>query len=242
MAVAVDWHMMSALAIATWLIYTLDHLWDAQKVPGKTVNPRHAFHRQHAKIIIVFGGVAATIGIYNVFQLPRQTIISGLILGGLSMLYFVYLRWSKSNIQKAFFAALVYAAGIATAPVSLLSRFETNHFRLVAVFFMLAYANLLIIQLYEQELDKNDKPSLIMKLGARKVQIRILFALAVCFMLIVWVLEETGEAAVFFIVVGMILTLLIITLFPQRFRSFQLYRILSDGIFFLPSLYLLAFG
>lgn len=240
MDVAINWHMMLGLAIAIWLIYTVDHLWDARRVEGKAVNPRHAFHQKHGKPIIVFAIVLFGIGLYNTFLLPWPTIRLGLILVAFSGLYFLYLRWTRSNAQKELFAALVYTAGIATAPISQLEGFETSYLWILVEFLLLAYANLLIIPLYEEALDVNDKkPSIATRLGGKEVRRRIFMLLALCFVLNLSVWNEAGQVGTFAVILGMTLTLVLITLFPARFRAFQLYRILSDGIFFLPGLYLL---
>jgi hypothetical protein len=241
MNVEVSAYMMIGLTIAIWLIYTFDHLRDAYKTKGRSNNPRHAFHQRYFKEVSSVALIVFALGLYNLKYLPKETMYLGLVLVGLSGLYFVYLMLAKQAVNKEFFAATVYVAGIAVAPFSLANEFNSNWALVLVIFWLLAYANLLIIPSYEVELDRSDNQgSVVTRLGEAKVRQLLLFLLVLCTLLIQYFGYLTNLSAAYPILLLMVSTLLILVLRPQYFRKYQLYRILSDGIFFLPGIVLLV--
>lgn len=240
MNVEVTNSMMIGLAIAIWLIYTFDHLRDAYKLNGKASNPRHAFHQRYFKHLVILASIVFLLGVYNLQFLPWETIEIGLVLATLSGLYFVYLMLAKRAMNKELFAATVYVAGIVTAPLSQLGSFETQWLIVLLILWILAYGNLLVIPLYEVELDSTDQQeSIVTRLGVKKVRSVLIVLLIVCALLIQWYGLNTDYWEAYVILLGMVATLVVLLVKPQYFRQFQLYRILSDGIFFLPGILLL---
>lgn len=233
-------NMLLGLAIAIWLIYTFDHLRDAYKTTITSVNPRHAFHQKYFKQLI---GVALTVfflGLYNLQFLPKATLKMGFVLVGLSGLYFSYLIYSKQAFQKEVFAATVYVAGIATAPLSLLESLRSEHIIIFLIFWLLAIANLFIIPLFEEEIDElQNESSIVLRTGRKRVQQLLHYILLLGISLSVAFLFFTFQYEAFFILLLMHLSLVLLYMKPKWFNQYQLYRILSDGIFFLPGLLLL---
>jgi len=239
--VEVTGSMIAGLAIAIWLIYTTDHLLDAYRLKSKAFNPRHAFHQKYFKLMLSLAMVVFALGLWNLKFLPERTLIYGFVLTGLSILYLLYSYFSKYPFRKEVFAAFVYTAGIATAPFSLLDSIQWFEGLMMIQVFILAYANLLVIPLYEHDIDLEDHhDSLATLRGAAMVKQRVLLMCSLSFMLcIIQVIIGTPVAlmAIFFI-----MTFVLFTLINRLdlFRSYQLFRILADGIFFLPGLYLLV--
>lgn len=240
MGVEVTSSMMIGLAIAIWLIYTFDHLRDAYKAKGKAINPRHAFHQKYFNEI---AGVAAAVfcfGAYNLESLPWPTIKLGLILIVFSGLYFAYLILAKRAINKELFAATVYVAGIATAPMSQVNTIQMEWLLVLLVFWILAFCNLLIIPLYEFQIDQEDQQdSIVTRLGVKRVKILLIVLMILCTLIIQIYGFKTSSLAAYPILLLMVFTLFVLLLKPVYFRYYQLYRILSDGIFFLPGILLL---
>lgn len=240
MNVEVTNSMMIGLAIAIWLIYTFDHLRDAYKAQGQATNPRHAFHQKYFKHLVVLASLMFLIGVYNLQFLSWDTIELGIVLAAVSGLYFVYLMLAKKAINKELFAATVYVAGIATAPLSQLESFEMEWLIVLLIFWILAYGNLLIIPLYEVKLDLNDsQESIATRLGVKKVRSVLIVLLIICTLLIQFYGLNSDHMEAYVILLAMVFTLFALLIKPQYFRQFQLYRILSDGIFFLPGTMLL---
>lgn len=238
--VAISGAMVAGLAIAIWLIYTVDHLFDAHKLQIKAVNPRHAFHQKFFKPLIVLACFIFLLGLWNLTFLPSQTLVFGFVLVALSLVYLFYSYLSKRPFNKEVFAAFVYTAGIATAPLSLLRALDWPQLLSLLQIFVLAYANLLVIPLYEIDIDREDHHSSIATLkGAAMVKQRALLMCSISFVLMG--IQFFMKVPNTIVVVLLAMTLVLFTLINRQdlFRRYQLYRILADGIFFLPGLYLL---
>lgn len=235
-------HMYLGLAIAIWLIYTIDHLIDAGKATKKPSNPRHAFHFQHRKMMLWVALGVFTLGLINAFFLPQTTLLIGLLLVVLAGLYFLYLKIRKQQVYKAYLAAFVYSSGIMVAPLSQLDGFTTELLYLFTTFFLLALVNLMLIPLYEVKMDEDDaQPSMPIRKGIHATEHKIRIALIINFM----VVAGYGYHHTLSLVEGLVLLLMPMVLFILLFsRTFfakcYLYRILADGIFFLPGLSLLV--
>lgn len=232
-------HMTIGLAIAIWLIYTVDHLLDAKKSTGKSINPRHAFHQKHFKLIVGMALVIFGCGLWNLRFLPDSTLIFGLFLSSISGVYLVYSFYSQKPINKELFAAFVYTAGIATAPLSIVESIYLIEIFLVAQVFVLAYANLLIIPLYEHDIDIKDHHASVSTLkGASMVKQRVLLLCSLNFIL--FIVQSVLLKSYPFQGVVFMMTIVLFVLINRQdlFRKYQLYRILADGIFFLPAIYL----
>lgn len=237
LSVSLPSSVLIGLAIAIWLIYTADHLLDARKIDGEAINPRHNFHQRHFKLlavvaVLIFGG-----GIFNMFFLPQATIYWGLALVLLSGLYFLFLKLSKSEKGKELFGALVYAAGIAVGPLSISESVEVIHIVLLAQFFLLASVNLMLFPIYETSMDIEEGISSVATRDLKKTIFSIRIFLALSFILVVAeVIAFEGLDQEPAIMLLMSITLLVLFLYPQPFRKYRLYRILGDGVFFLPAL------
>lgn len=239
--VAASFEMMLGLGIAIWLIYTIDHLRDATASGESTANPRHAFHLKYRKTILICAGLAFAAGLVNAFQLPLSTIKSGLVLGGLSGLYFVYLKLSIRQQLKELLAALIYTAGIFAGPVSLITHWEWSYLVFFLLFFLLVAANLALFPLYEMEIDSKDQlTSIALKAGKRKTERLIWGLLGLHFVLVVISvisLPRFYDMEYVFVAMNFILVALLVR--QEQYRKHQLYRWLGDGIFFIPLVALL---
>lgn len=229
------------LGIAIWLIYTADHLWDAYRVEGAAMNPRHAFHQKYFKPILSLAGLLFAIGVYNTLKLPLQTIQLGFGLVALTGLYFLYLRVSKQHRQKEFFAAFVYVAGIFIGPLSMLENWDWLYLVLFVQFFLLAYVNLMLFPLFEMEEDNSQgMTSIAINRGAKSTKKRIGIALIINEFIIVFCIGLSfNDSKVQFMILAMSLSLLLLIKAPPFLKRYNLYRIIGDGIFFLPGLALL---
>lgn len=232
--------MITGLAVAIWLIYTTDHLFDAYKLKSKAVNPRHAFHQKYFKILIAIALVVFVIGIWNLSFLPKRTVVFGFVLAALSAIYLGYSYLSSKPFNKEIFAAFVYTAGIVTAPLSILPSLEITQLLIVFQLFLLAYANLLIIPIYEHDIDLRDHHNSVATLrGASMVKQRVLLMCSLSFVLVAlqYFLGIPNEV----LVILSVMTFVLFTLINRQdlFRKYQLFRIMADGIFFLPGITLL---
>lgn len=232
--------MVIGLSIAIWLIYTLDHLLDAKKSKEKATNPRHAFHQTYFKQVVGLALIIFAFGLWNLKFLPESTLVFGFFLAGTSGIYLIYSFLSKKPFRKELFAAFVYTAGIVTAPVSLMNTVSWYELLLMVQLFTLAYGNLLIIPLFEHDIDIKDQHASVATLkGASIVKQRVL--LICTFNAIFIAFQFYGPLPEAIPIIFALMTFVLFALINRQdlFRRFQLFRILADGIFFLPGIYLM---
>ena len=233
-------HMSVGLGIAVWLIYTVDHLWDAHRIAGKPSNPRHAFHHRYFKPLCLIAFVLLLLGLYNMSFLPRLTIQLGWGLGVLAGVYlgFVHLFRQNARWHKEFLAALVFTIGIFIAPLGIARMIDFQWLLLFLSFLLLAIINLLLFPLFELSTDQKDRMrSIATELGTKKVRriLKVLFVLLFTILLTGLILsnDHTWIHALLILQL-MALVLMVLFLKPSLFRENGLYRMLGDGVFFLP--------
>ena len=241
--------MLVGLGIAIWLIYTTDHLIDAKSIEGEAINPRHAFHQQYFTIIVAFGLLAFIIGLWNITFLPMETIKFGGILIFSVAVYFVTIRLAdrKSLWHKEMSAAMIYSFGIFAGPLSLSVDISYSTIFLFVQFSIIVILNLLIFPIYEVDSDiKDDMKSLAITVGVGRLKGMINFLFVVVFMLTgIGMLElqmfSSGSnwflgQFIFLLMMGVLLSLMV---WPNFFRKYNSYRLLGDGVFYLPLIMLL---
>ena len=246
------WTAYMALGIAVWLIYTLDHLWDARKIPHEANTLRHRFHQKNFVVLSIVWLIIALLGAWLALSLLTQAVFwYGLILCALVLGHFLLslIDGLKNTlfIQKETRTALIYSLGVALAPVSLSLDFSYLMLSLItAQVFLIAWVNLLIISYFEYESDQRDVHiSTAIKLGKGKTikLVNILIVSQIIVGLISFVLFDIYLFLPLFILILMSLTLVLIIEKRSYFKENERYRALSDAIFYLPIiLILLEYG
>lgn len=233
------------LGIAIWVIYTIDHLIDAFKSEEEPSIERHMFHKKYSRLLITALVTVVAGGIYQVLSLPTITFFYGMALLLAVLFYFVVIYFFRRFYLKEFFVAMVYALGIFVGPLSLTGGVVTYALAMVFVqVFLLALINLVLFSLFEIEQDKADKnASIVLKMGPEKTQqmLKILFALLLTVQVFVLVDIEGHlyESAFQLMFVAMTGVLFALQHWPGYFSENERYRLLGDGIFFLPAIWLL---
>ncbi|MCR9251770.1 MAG: hypothetical protein NXI20_15195 [bacterium] len=222
------------LAVAVWLIYTWDHLSDAAGIDNPSTF-RHQFHKRYYKVLLGLIVVCLIFGAILVFYLPIQTVYFGVAAAALVMVYFLLVRFWDGFVYKEIVSALLYSLGVFVGPLSLYQEFSLFIILMYFQILVIALMNLMIFSLFEDKTDKADGfVSLILLLGDRsKLVINILFFISITITLSLFFLFElpTSTATLFAI---MSATLFVINLNQKFFHSFERYRIVGDGIFYLP--------
>lgn len=228
-----------ALFIAVWLIYTFDHLMDAGRLPERASMPRHQFHQNYRKIIIVMMLVTFGIGAFNLLFVPMITLIFGFLVLLIVLIYFV-LSWKmKIFMIKELFIASVYTSGVFLGPASLGITNLTVLLHLVFQVFVLALLNLLVFSYYEMSKDKQDgQYSWAIRFGqqATRVHMNIVFVILALLQIIslIFLSAHFARFQSLFLVMSAVLFLI----FRREifFSKHERYRSLGDLIFFLPGL------
>ncbi len=247
--VRIDSPILIGLGIAIWLIYTVDHLMDANAIKGPAKNPRHAFHQRNFKILVALAVGAFLLGLWNISFLRMETIKFGGILIFCVGVYFFTIRMAqrKSLLHKEVSAAMIYGFGVFAGPLSMTHEISTTTAFLFVQFFIIVLLNLFIFPLYEIESDRQDSmDSIAISLGEQRVRRMIHFFFALSFVMLMigflmfgefWSLNYWFRAQ--YLLMAMVVVLAGLAFWPDTFKKRGLYRILGDGIFFIPALSLL---
>lgn len=237
-----------ALGMAVWLIYTADHLADAQKIKHPAHSARHRYHQRHFKAIRNAWFVVAAAGLYILTLLPLSLITWGIGLTLLVGLYFLLIRLLPHSrfFHKEFIIAFLYTAGIFLAPIHYLSEAHALPIILFFVeYFLLALTNVLLISWYEQDIDRADgQHSFVIVAGDETGKFTIkscLSLLYTCILFSVLYFRSYDKLLLLqFVLLIMGITLHSIMLRQSLFAKQGRYRFWADAIFYFPTIYLLV--
>jgi 4-hydroxybenzoate polyprenyltransferase len=235
------------LCLATWAFYTFDHLIDALKTKGDTNNYRHKFHYQQFKLMLSLSILAATAAlILSIALLEKQIIIKGSILGIVVLSYFVVVYKHKGRnplLQKEFFIALVYVAGIWLVPLVKFDSLPPIEVFLIMVYlFIMAWAEGIMAAFYDYENDEKDgHGSFAIVFGKKNTHIFLKISLLlVAATIITSILFSDNKFHLALIIILLMNSiLLVIVSLPKYFSKNDLYRIAGEMVFWLPALLVL---
>jgi 4-hydroxybenzoate polyprenyltransferase len=236
------------LPLSVWIIYTTDHLIDGFRLKNSSHTVRHFFHYYYSKqtgILIILLSVVNIVLI--ALYLKRPVFYFGIYAGFITVVYLIIVYFSKNIksflLQKEFFVAVIYSAGIWGGPAALMSyKINTPLILLIAGFFFIVWAAVLILSVYEVNYDKLDKHNTFaVNFGVEKTVSLIYFLMAAVFIIcsgeIVFITNsEIDIASKILMIMGLLL--LIILNFPAQLRQNNVYRTLIELVFWLPGLFL----
>lgn len=229
-----------SLGLAVWIIYTVDHLLDARKIVGTASTERHRFHQKYFSKLIVAVIGAVLINVIVVLFIRKAVFQSGVILASVMLVYFLLQRFLRHF--KEFVIAFLFSCGVLLPSWSLSMSFPGFELSLIICQFMLtALINLLLFSWFDRHRDSADKRhSFVTLVGGKttRVFIWLLFALNVALMSlsVVYSFQMLSSVAIVFV---MNVSLFLLFFRPTGFEIEDRYRLLGDGIFFLPLLYFL---
>ncbi|MFT6866492.1 MAG: 4-hydroxybenzoate polyprenyltransferase [Cyclobacteriaceae bacterium] len=230
-------HIYFALASAVWLIYTVDHLIDSTV---SVRSERRYFHKKKAQMIILVASIVLILALINIYFLPETLIRYGAILASacvsyLSIIYFFRKLWFKEIL-----VSLGYSCGIFLAPLALKGDINGSDIFLVFQLFLLALINLSIFSYFDIENDQLEKfESLVSKWNTSIIKKFIYVLCFLSFILGVYGFSLLTTADVQSIYLIMSLVLVVIFAFPNFFKRNERFRVLGDGAFFIPIIFLL---
>ncbi|UII28509.1 hypothetical protein LVD15_08780 [Fulvivirga maritima] len=243
LGVRIPWPVTLILGLTVWLIYTFDHLVDARGLKHKASTQRHRFHQKYFKVLTIACAGALIVNAYLVFFLPSETVLFGIAISCLVMVYFLLLHFLKlkSVYHKELMIAVLYAAGIMVGPVSLYQgQLDLRIIIIFIQFVMIALSNLIVFSLYEKRSDQIDSfPSIVQYLNEKNVRIGlkvfILFQLA----LAVFISQIPTLKSFEYTFMFMLIILGALPFFRSSFEKNEKYRWVGDAIFLLPLITLL---
>ncbi|ELR68440.1 hypothetical protein C900_00361 [Fulvivirga imtechensis AK7] len=232
------WESIALLGLTVWLIYTFDHLNDAKQVGCLASTSRHRFHQVYFKELTLTSIAVLFFAAFLMFQVPVSTVVWGAALACLVIAYFfmLFLMKLKAVYHKEIMIALLYAAGIMLAPLSVFKgALNMNILLIFSQFTLLAFTNLLTFAVFEIHSDeKDDFPSLARLIGEGRailllrifIVIQLLITLTLCFQPDLRSLEE--------ILALMVALLGGVVFLRTYFIKMEVYRIVGDAIFLVP--------
>ncbi len=229
------------LALSVWVVYTGDHLLDGFQRKQAATMFRHRIHyrfRYLFMVVLLLAALSAVV-LTRVF-LDSRIFQGGLALGLAALVYLglVYLARKRGfYFQKELVISLFYVAGIWLAPVIWQgSSFSYVLIAGVAILFLLAWAEGLIMACFEHEYDSVDKThsfSTFYGLARTKKLSAVLLISALTFSLVVAFSKPVFQRE--FILLAVLSAFLILLLiFPSFFKQKGRYRLLGEFSFWLP--------
>ena len=246
----VYWATPVVLALAVFIIYTVDRLLDIRK-PDRPPTNRHRFHHRYAPLLWRVVGGAIVLGLVLTFFLPGSVVKFGLVLGGICAAYvgavFRLPARHPALLLKEPLVALLFSAGIWGSVWVQRTTVSGVEIAEAALFVGIAFQNLILFDVMEKQ-----ELSGVTQLG------RLIFSLATewgsdrCDTLLRWLAfgVVTGSLVLCFVtedrfaqrsalMLGLMsLTLYGIQRYPAYFLKNERYRWLGDGVFWLPVLVL----
>ena len=229
-----------SLGLTVWIIYTVDHLLDARRIIGEASTVRHRFHQKYFNQLTIVVIIAVLADFVVVFFIRKAVFQSGVVLASIMVGYFLMQRLLK--FFKEFIIALLFACGVLLPSWSLaVSRPGVGLSLIIAQFMITALINLLLFSWFDRHRDAVDKrESFVTLVGARGTQVTIwiLFILNGILMMVL-VMESLQWINSMLVILMMNVSLFLLFIRPGFFEVNDRYRLLGDGIFFLPLLYFL---
>ncbi|WP_420316875.1 hypothetical protein [Ekhidna sp.] len=227
--VAPGWEAYALLGGVVWLIYTTDHLRDAEN-KIRSSRERYLFHKNHRKSLLVVAVLVLIALCILVLFIPLVIFLGGLALAIFSFVYLMMQHRLSRFLSKEIYVALVYSAGILMVPFLLSQTYRWDVFLLLV---LLTFVNLSLFSLYEKEDDIRDKfQSIATELNGKQLEKIILLLISIGLAIAVL---SINVITIYFIAGFVIYALMII--FSDWFRLNHRYRAIGDGVFLLPILF-----
>lgn len=238
------------LPAGTWVVYTLDHLLDAQ-LQGQTARtPRHRFHARHATLlwtVCVVGSVlCAVAGIVAMSHVRVEFAAAVITLFGLHEAM-IKLAGNRASplLMKELGVASIFTAGTWGLPLLLAWRGKQPiqvPILLAVQYALLALVNLIEFSIFEMRLDtRQTQSSFVRAMGRRKsAQIAwgAIIIQATLGLATLSIARPTSRIAIgLLVMMGSVLVGLLVR--PTFFMRFERYRTVGDGAFLLPLLMLI---
>ncbi len=232
------WGFMS-LGFSVWIIYTADHLWDAKNIPHPAATPRHRFHQRHFTVLVKLVAVAALLDVVFIYLLRRQVFEWGLVLG-IVVSFYVGLHRSL-KFPKEILISVLYTSGVLLPSIALTDvELSFLHYMLFVQFGVVALINLLMFSWFDREPDKRDNQrSYVTMVGDRSARMTIWILMGIE-VLLIFIQMSSDLLLIPSLIIGFMgIILFVIFYFRSIFGRNDYYRLIGDGIFLVPFIFLL---
>ncbi len=224
-----SWYI--CLPAATWAVYLADHLIDSAK--NKIIRtPRHTFIAENRNYIIALIAGLIVIGVTAFFKwYDVRLFITGITVGMFCVMYLL-MAWYNDKLlayfyNKELFVAITYSVGI-FMPFGLSIGFSPHFLSAFFVFCGIVYLSILgnsIIEFYEEQ-----GFTWIKLIGINRAKV-LFYTLAVSLLTLTIIFSSEK---LFIAYTVMIVFQLLIFLASAKLKRYELYRKLSELLFWLP--------
>ncbi len=224
------------MGLAVWIIYLTDHLLDSAK-EQRFFSSKYKLYHDYRKYLLGLLLVLCGAGLVMVIEiLSMQSIIAGLILIGLLVLYFMGQHFLKGEMRKFFpkeiIIAVIYIAAIWIIPVLQSETPDLKYQPFIFLHFLLVLANVSLFSMFEKPEDLlSHKDSFFGSLSTRHLKtIIITLALGSLIMSLV-----VGSKSIYTVLPFIIISVVyfIEAVFARVAFIARYYAEITDGVFLL---------
>ena len=227
-----------SLGLTVWLIYTADRLVDVWEATGEISSERHQFHKKNQSILVRCLVILAFLDCGLIFFMPVLIIKRGLFLSMMVIIYILFRR--RLTIFKELFVAVLYTTGV-MLPVLFPEKINLIDHLPVIQFFLIALINLIIFSWYEKDSDLHDgQDSIATLLEFQTVRYILYILFFITIVIFCSLMLLTNKYYVSVILLMMTAAHLLIFYRKSLFEHSYLYRLVGDGAFLFPLIYLLS--
>ncbi len=239
------------LPVSVWIVYSADHLLDGYRLKSLTQNQCHLFHYKNRKSIIILIVTFSMIVTFLVIRyLPIEILIFGIALGVFTLFYLILIHrkgiYAKIKLEKEFFISLIYTLGIWGGPIVLIEYHLTfPQLMILLIFLGIAFINTSLLSIFEYRTDEADEQQSIARRLGVKVTMKLLGALSLLLLVslfgsVIFYHSQIQILASNIILALMILVMLLMIYKQEYFQEGGKYKSLTEGVFWLPALMLVA--
>lgn len=232
------------LGSTTWLIFTFDHLADAQKIAYPASSKRHRFHQENFYVLLmaflfVFFATAAIFFFLELYALVIPALVVVSICGLYFLNYYLLKKYRRIFYGKETLISLGFAGGCLVIPFSVVTE-QKEIWPLVfsgLYLFAIAWQNLLLLGVFEKPDHRNERDYSMTWWVSWKTR-KNLFLVCGCAALAAGItcLMTTGHTVWISLYVSIPLWYFTLWIFRGRFRSVEMIRMLTDGAFLLAGI------
>jgi 4-hydroxybenzoate polyprenyltransferase len=177
--------------------------------------------------------------------LEREIVLFGLVTLFVTGIYLLFVFLIKKQrvrvLQKEFVVAIIYTIGIWGGPITLID-LQLNPFQVICLmlFFLLAFADLLIFSIHEYQEDKTDRHNTFPVNFGKKTAHVVTYIILILVVLFAWFLIISDTNFIYnlsgslFIFMSLILFVLLV--FKSFFKKDYRYRFIGELVFWLPGI------
>ena len=224
------------LGIASWSVYTADHLLDVNRLIKNGVGcntPRHAFHQKHFKLLKLIWLLISISIVPLLFMIPKQVFFWGVVL---SVMIIIYLLWnSVLSFGKEFIITLGYFGGV-LLPLDITMDVMLDNSYVLICFLIIVFLNVIVFSSFDAISDKlENRNSFFRMIGAKKANYlyMALFGLQIG---LTFLKASTAQLPVMMVLLVMTTIIIGISFFRNSIGELNS-RLIGEAIFLFPGFY-----